>query len=1144
MALNIGELFATIDLRDKLLPKLGRSIGELRANTSIFRGAMQVMREAAEAMGSAVTEQAKRAAVAIAQMVANAVVSGSSLEGVFHGVTALFGSLSGVIGRITPVASLFGLSMSRMGIAARLMESETGRSVLKTIVILVALGVAATIIARKIRENFDQIAPVFERLRPAALVASTALRLIGVNADSMARVIGRASAAYNRAMTSLSERTEDTRKKIGTAFDRIGTAVQWLNRLMTTIKVVTGATSILTSVLGGMTTAMGTIGGATLSATPIVAGFAVKSAAALAGVGAAGVAAGAVGALALTGIVAGLGAIGVKAAMTAPAVKKSFADLGKSVKTDLAEAASGLEGPLIAASGRIKSTFSAQIAPALRGVFTQIAPLIGQFTTGLTSMLGPLLPAVQGITGAVTPMLSQLAGSLGTFGGQLAGFLAPVTQAFSQSSGFLAQLVTGLGGVLQALGPLLGALVQLGAALVGPLMGALTQVAGALSSALGPVLVQMAPQIGQIVASLGMLLASLMPLLPPILQLVGTLASALMPVLVQVATAVTTALRPVLVQMGPLLGQIAMAFGQLIVALLPLLPPIAQLVASLATALLPALAPIIPIIGQVAATLGGILVQAVTILLGALTPMLPMLSQMAQMFGAAIMQALQQLSPALMQIVAAFSGLLPAVLPILPPLVQLATSLLPPIIQLVVALTPILTTLINIFTGLVGAILPFLPPLIQIATSVVPLMVSVITALVQVLRGDFSGALETIKGAVVTFGTTIMNAFKKLFTLGKDLVDGIKQGFVNAWNSFTATVGSLFSGFIGWIKKLLGIASPSKVMASIGSDTAKGWLVGLMAEQPKIKETAGALVDTVVNAFKSGKISDGVKDGLVESIRHSNSQLQDLAEERKRIVKIIADAMAYVKQINDQVKQFASLGNMQFGEEGPTAESIKQGLQAKLAQVRAFAGVIKKLAKRGLSKSLLQQVIEAGPDAGTELGQAILAADSSTFKAINSTAGMIDKAAKDAGKAAADAMFDAGRNAGKGFLTGLTSQKKEIIKAMQDIANALVTQIKKALKIKSPSGVFAEIGMFTMAGLESGITVGSKKMLGSAATVAGKLADTFGSQVAVPGGQVGPAPARYQNTTTVHVTNHYPQAEPTSRTVNRGLQYAAVVGLA
>jgi hypothetical protein len=135
------------------------------------------------------------------------------------------------------------------------------------------------------------------------------------------------------------------------------------------------------------------------------------------------------------------------------------------------------------------------------------------------------------------------------------------------------------------------------------------------------------------------------------------------------------------------------------------------------------------------------------------------------------------------------------------------------------------------------------------------------------------------------------------------------------------------------------------------------------------------------------------------------------------------------------------------------------------------------------SKSIMQQIIEVGPDCGVELGQALLKAGGATFKSINSTQGTIDKAAKQARRNAADPMFDAGRNAGKGFVTGLISQKKQIEAAMRDIANALVAQIKRALKIKSPSQIFAEIACSrcpawsTMSGLEHGIVGAAPRML-------------------------------------------------------------------
>ncbi len=795
------------------------------------------------------------------------------------------------------------------------------------------------------------------------------------------------------------------------------------------------------------THARGVAAGAT-SMSVSFARSALKAGAALGLLGAGSVAVGGLMAGVFAGIVGGIAAIGIKAAATAPAVKAAFSGLGASVKADLANAAQVFQGPLIAAAGSLKGMFSSQIAPALQGMFTQLAPLIGQVTKGLGAFLEPMLPAIQAIVAAVTPMMAQLAGSMGTFGGQLAGFLGPITQVLAQNSGLLATLVTGIGGVLQALGPVFAALVQVGVQVAGPLMGALRGVGQALAASLAPVLVQLGPVIGQLVMSIGQIAVALIPLLPPFLQLAATLASALMPVLVQVAQALTAALQPVLVALQPVLGQIASAFGQVIVALLPILPPLSQLM----------------------------------------------------------------------------------------------VALLPPIMSLVKALTPVLVMIAGIFAKLVGAITPFLPPLIQLNTAILPVAISFVTALAKVLKGDFKGAFDTVKNAATTFGKTIKAAFAKLQSAGKDLVEGIKNGFVNAWNSFVSAAGGLFTSFISWIKGLLGIRSPSTVMAGIGADTAKGWVVGLTGEQDNIKSTAAKLVDTVVTAFRSGKITGGVKDSLVEAVRSGNKELKKLADERLKIAEAMKKALEFAASTTDSIKQGSSLSNMDFGDSGPSSSAIREKLSARLAQIRRFASVIKKLAKRGLSKTMMQQVIEAGVDGGTELGEALMQASNADFRAINSLSAQIDKAAKQAGKNAADAMFDAGKNAGKGFLTGLTSQKAQIIAAMKDIANALVAQIKKALKQKSPSRVFMDIGMNTMAGLELGIVGAAPKMIASAVGVAGQLSRSFTPKLAggvAPGGVGGRV-----SHTTVNVTNHYPQAEPTSRTVNRGLQVAAVIGLA
>ncbi len=278
-----------------------------------------------------------------------------------------------------------------------------------------------------------------------------------------------------------------------------------------------------------------------------------------------------------------------------------------------------------------------------------------------------------------------------------------------------------------------------------------------------------------------------------------------MPVLTQVAQTIVAALQPVLVQLTPVIGQIATAFGQLITALLPLLPPIAQLVGTLASQLIPAITPIIPLVGQVAAALAGALLSA-------------------------------------------FSAILPAITPLLPVVAQLAQALLPPLVQLINALSPILTLLATIFAKVVGAVTPFLPPLIQLSTSIIPLLISIVTAFAKLLTGDFSGAFETIKKGVTTFATTIKNAFEKLMTLGRDLVTGIRDGFLSAWNSFVDTIKNLAKGAVDLVKGIFGISSPSKVFAEIGQQNVQGLINGMARKQKGLQQMAARLSTTLQQA--------------------------------------------------------------------------------------------------------------------------------------------------------------------------------------------------------------------------------------------------------------------------------------------------------
>jgi hypothetical protein len=76
-------------------------------------------------------------------------------------------------------------------------------------------------------------------------------------------------------------------------------------------------------------------------------------------------------------------------------------------------------------------------------------------------------------------------------------------------------------------------------------------------------------------------------------------------------------------------------------------------------------------------------------------------------------------------------------------------------------------------------------------------------------------------------------------------------------------------------------------------------------------------------------------------------------------------------------------------------------------------------------------------------------------------------------------LYQAGVDAAQGLIDGLVSQQSGIRVAMEKIANEMVRAIKKALKIRSPSEAFAEIGKFSMQGMAAGFSKSANVVTGA-----------------------------------------------------------------
>lgn len=145
----------------------------------------------------------------------------------------------------------------------------------------------------------------------------------------------------------------------------------------------------------------------------------------------------------------------------------------------------------------------------------------------------------------------------------------------------------------------------------------------------------------------------------------------------------------------------------------------------------------------------------------------------------------------------------------------------------------------------------------------------------------------------------------------------------------------------------------------------------------------------------------------------------------------LGDLKSAASQLSGSVKSgVLSATNITRGTSGDgpvTLSSVRAGLVRGRDKATAFAGALKQLRSRGLSKDLLRQIAEAGIEGGgLETAGALLRASSSELKSINSLQGQINTAAGAAGKTTADALFGA----------QIKSQDK-LVKALDRLADAL-----------------------------------------------------------------------------------------------------------
>ena len=306
-----------------------------------------------------------------------------------------------------------------------------------------------------------------------------------------------------------------------------------------------------------------------------------------------------------------------------------------------------------------------------------------------------------------------------------------------------------------------------------------------------------------------------------------------------------------------------------------------------------------------------------------------------------------------------------------------------------------------------------------------------------------------------------------------------------------------------------------RAMQEMGLKMKAGLLGGLenAATGAEAKSAVDKLSTVVMEAWSAGDVTTGKASGMLTWIQDDNWKLQKLATERQTIAATIKKADAYATSVTTATESAYGISQAAGGGTTPLSEGeIIVSLKQDVTQIRQFKNNIAKLGRMGLSKAYIDQLIQAGPASGGPIAAELAAGSWAQIRQINAQESQIASVSVSLGQTAADAMYDSGKDAGKGLLSGLQSQQKAITKEMDAIAKSMVAELRKELGIHSPSTVLRDHGRMAGAGLVLGLDDSLAKVTAAASRMAkAAIPAGYGSSAAGgPGRPGGGAPLQLE----------------------------------
>lgn len=571
--------------------------------------------------------------------------------------------------------------------------------------------------------------------------------------------------------------------------------------------------------------------------------------------------------------------------------------------------------------------------------------VIGKSMETAGKMLGAFSKASNVVANGLSVIKGIVPGTLSTVAGLSTGFkshfggIATVVQDKLETAilyawefrdsllkAFAAPIASKLGGVGSAIAGVLGpALTSLGPKLLGavqPAMGVVANLASGFGSATvvlgvlsiaaavaGTAFVAMGGDITQAASNIASNIVGIADAIPG-------LASQISSVLPQVASGLASA--------GPTLAHaFEVLFGQMGAAWQQIAPGLLEAVGAAAGA-------ICDILVASAPSLMAGAMQAFTFILQALTEVAGQLAEAAPQILQGLVDGFVANAPALFAAAQGlFMGLVDGVVAIIPAL----AAALPQIIDVFISGLPgfvgtLLQAAVDLFVAIVNAIPVILPGLIGNVGNLIGTVVSNLPTFIGMLLGAAVTLFTAIVSAVPQIIGSLLGAVGNLLNQAKNAITSFDlgsagrafiQGFVNGVTGLASwvvdRVCGVFNGVVGAVKALLGIHSPSRVMAGLGGYTVDGFVVGIAGGKRDVYKAAQDLAEAAQSGVDGyalnvpiNKQMDMTASLVANGIyADTNQAIADLSAQMDVMTKRIEDAYGKPVRVDVNNREFGRM---------------------------------------------------------------------------------------------------------------------------------------------------------------------------------------------------------------------------------------------